>query len=140
MVARMPPARAAFCLLVVLALTASGGCGSGDEAVRDRDNTLHLRLDEYRITPRDIRVREGRVHLVARNTGKLTHNVAIESFSDTPETDDEVQLGRTDTAHAGETVSEEAPIRLKPGRYRLVCTIANHDNLGQYGTLFVSGR
>ena len=26
---------------------------------------------------------------------------------------------------------------LQPGTYRLVCTIANHDDLGQYGTLKV---
>jgi hypothetical protein len=28
-------------------------------------------------------------------------------------------------------------VTLKPGKYRLVCTIANHDNLGQYGELKV---
>ena len=35
---------------------------------------------------------------------------------------------------------ETAPaikIALQPGTYRLVCTIANHDDLGQYGTLVV---
>jgi hypothetical protein len=26
---------------------------------------------------------------------------------------------------------------LEPGKYRLVCTIANHDNLGQYAELKV---
>ena len=136
----MPPARAAFCLSVALALTPLAGCGGGDDAVRDRDNTLRLRLEEYRITPQDLRVREGRVHIIARNDGRLTHNVAVESFADSPETDEVVEFGRTTTAHAGETVSEEAIVRLPPGKYRLVCTISNHDNLGQYGTLFVSGR
>ena len=136
----MPRARAAFPLLVALALAPLAGCGDDDGAVRDRDNTLQLRLEEYRIAPQELRVRAGRVHIVARNRGRLTHNVAVESFSDSPETDEVVEFGRTTTAHAGETVSEEVPIRLKPGKYRLVCTIANHDNLGQYGTLFVSGR
>ena len=28
---------------------------------------------------------------------------------------------------------------LKPGKYRLTCTIANHDDLGQYGELKVVG-
>jgi hypothetical protein len=28
-------------------------------------------------------------------------------------------------------------VQLEPGKYRLVCTIANHDNLGQYGELKV---
>jgi hypothetical protein len=30
-------------------------------------------------------------------------------------------------------------VTLKPGKYRLICTIANHDNLGQYGELKVGG-
>jgi hypothetical protein len=32
-----------------------------------------------------------------------------------------------------------APVKitLAPGDYRLVCTIANHDDLGQFGTLKV---
>jgi hypothetical protein len=44
-------------------------------------------------------------------------------------------LGRTDTAHAGQTVT--ADVVLKPGTYRLACTIGNHVNLGQYATLEV---
>ena len=134
----MPPARAAFCLPVALALTLLSGCGGGDEVVRDRDNTLRLRVNEYRIAPQDLRVQEGRVRLFVMNVGRLTHNVAVESFSNSPETDEVVEFGRTTTAHADETVREEAIIRLRPGKYRLVCTIANHDNLGQYGTLYVS--
>jgi hypothetical protein len=31
-------------------------------------------------------------------------------------------------------------VTLKPGKYRIVCTIANHDNLGQYGELKVLPR
>jgi hypothetical protein len=31
-------------------------------------------------------------------------------------------------------------VTLAPGKYRLVCTIANHDNLGQYGELKVEPR
>ena len=37
--------------------------------------------------------------------------------------------------HPGERVETEFTIR--PGTYRLVCTIANHDDLGQIGTLIV---
>ena len=53
--------------------------------------------------------------------------------------DEERQYGRTPTAHPGQRV--ETAVTLKPGKYRVVCTIANHDNLGQYGELKVqSGR
>ena len=49
------------------------------------------------------------------------------------------RYGRTPTAHPGETVSEEEPIALHAGKYRLACSIANHDDLGQYGELQVQG-
>ena len=80
------------------------------------------------------------MHLVVHNIGRLTHNVAVETFSDSPETDSPVELGRTATSHPGETVTEDGRISLKPGKYRLVCTIGNHDDLGQYATLVVSKR
>jgi len=47
-------------------------------------------------------------------------------------------LGSTPTAQPRETVRTARAIRLAPGRYRLACTIANHDTLGQYGTLIVT--
>ena len=141
----MSSARAAFTVLAAVAGTAGavafmGGCGDDGRAVVDRDATLRLRVDEFRIAPANVRTRAGRVHLVARNAGRLTHNVAVETFSDSPETDSPVELGRTATAHPGETVSENGELTLRPGKYRLVCTIGNHDDLGQYGTLVVTKR
>jgi plastocyanin len=129
---------AAACIAAALALV--GGCGDDSKAVTDRDGTLRLSVDEYRIVPRNLRTRAGRVHLVVRNDGRLTHNVAVETFSDSPETDSPVELGRTSTSHPGETVSEIKGIVLRPGKYRVVCTIGNHDDLGQYGTLVVTKR
>ena len=129
---------AAACITAAVALV--GGCGDDSKAVTDRDATLRLRVDEYRIVPRDLRTRAGRVHLVVHNVGRLTHNVSVETFSDSPETDSPVELGRTSTAHPGETVSEIERLTLRPGKYRLVCTIGNHDDLGQYGTLVVTKR
>jgi uncharacterized cupredoxin-like copper-binding protein len=41
----------------------------------------------------------------------------------------------TKTLFPGET--GQTTVDLGPGKYRLVCTIANHDNLGQYGELKV---
>jgi uncharacterized cupredoxin-like copper-binding protein len=79
------------------------------------------------------------VHLEATNAGRLTHNLAIESFEH-EEGEQPTLYGRTDTLHPGEHGSEQAPIRLKPGKYRLTCTIGNHDDLGQYGELKVVKR
>jgi uncharacterized cupredoxin-like copper-binding protein len=112
------------------------GCGGGPSYTHARDGVLEINLDEYRIRPENFEVPEGRVHLVVTDTGRLTHNLAIESFKQ--ETGVEAkQYGRTDTLHPGERGSEQAPITLKPGKYRLTCTIGNHDDLGQYGELKV---
>ena len=124
--------RAALGLLAAVSL---GAAGCGDDAVRDHDGVLRLTLDEYRIVPEHVSVHEGEIKLIAHNAGVLTHNVVVQKFNvksgETP-----TVYGRTDTSHPGQTVS--ATMRLAPGKYRLVCTIANHDDLGQYATLQVT--
>jgi hypothetical protein len=125
---------AALSLLGALTLV---GCGGGPSYTHVRDGVLKIDLDEYRLRPENIEVPAGRIHLEATNTGRLTHNLAIESI-DRDEGEEPTLYGRTDTLHPGEHGSERAPITLKPGKYRLVCTIGNHDDLGQYGELKVT--
>jgi plastocyanin len=114
------------------------GCGGGDPVPVD-GRTLRLRLDEYRITPQDVRVDAGRLRIVATNVGRLTHNVKIvkEDPSDSEAPVEEV--GGTRSTQPGESAA--VTFRdLEPGEYRLACTIANHDDLGQYGSLVVRKR
>ncbi|QEC47224.1 hypothetical protein FSW04_06205 [Baekduia soli] len=83
-------------------------------------------------------MRAGRVHLQVSNAGRLTHNLAIETFN--PKAGEEPRLyGRTNTLQPGAHGTEQAPITLRPGKYRLTCTIGNHDDLGQFGELKVIG-
>jgi hypothetical protein len=124
--------------LLVLGAATLTGCGGGPHYVQARDGVLRVKLDEYRLRPEYLQVRAGRVRLQAVNTGRLTHNLTVESFEH--EEGEEPHLyGRTDTLHPGQRGSERAPIYLKPGKYRLTCTIGNHDDLGQYGELKVTG-
>jgi hypothetical protein len=132
---RRAMSRSSALIAVVGAAAAVAGCGGEPAVVAVSGTTLRVTLDEYRIQPQNVRMKAGRIHLVAVDDGRLTHNLVIESITDDPTK--EVVYGRTDTAHPGQTVTERDPIRLKPGRYRLACTISNHDNLGQYGTLIV---
>jgi uncharacterized cupredoxin-like copper-binding protein len=125
-------------LLLLGALTVAG-CGDGPSYTSAKDGVLKVTLDEYRIRPENIEVPAGRIHLEATNHGRLTHNLAIESF-DTAEGQEPTLYGRTDTLHPGQSGSEQAPITLKPGKYRLTCTIGNHDDLGQYGELKVVAK
>jgi plastocyanin len=135
------PRRARPAAIGAAALTAAvvlAGCGSEPAPVAAKGQTLRLVVDEYRIRPQALEVDAGTVRLVVENQGRLTHNVRVESEPETASDNGgeaPVVFGGTATAQPGETVRAEVP--LVPGRYRLTCTIANHDNLGQYGTLVV---
>jgi hypothetical protein len=119
-------------------LIALSGCGGGD-TFRTHRPVLELSLDEYRITPQDIVARppHGRIKFFVRNTGRLTHNLVIEvppkDVGDRPEP---VPGARVKSMQPGEA-AQPIKVALAPGEYRLVCTIANHDDLGQYGKLVV---
>ena len=130
------PLRASLALLGAAAVLAGCG-GSGSGAVTDKDGVLRLRLDEYRITPSKIRVRAGRIRILATNTGVLTHNVRIEQDSDAQGVTTPVVYGGTATMQPG-TSAPGVTIRLFPGKYRILCTIGNHENLGQYAELTVT--
>jgi uncharacterized cupredoxin-like copper-binding protein len=125
-------AAALIALVLVLA-----GCGDGDTFSSDRP-ILRLTLDEYRIVPQDVVVKPGRMKFVVRNAGRLTHNLVIQIPPKTPDAKPEqlTPTSRTATMQPGQT-AEPIKVTLRPGEYRLVCTIANHDDLGQFGTLTV---
>lgn len=118
---------------------ALAGCGADAKPLRPADNVLRVKLDEYRIVPDSFVVRSGQVTIVATDVGRLTHNVRIEKPASNPADQPEVLPGKgVDTLHPGETGRKTS--YLPPGHYRLVCTIGNHDDLGQYGTLVVKAR
>jgi hypothetical protein len=131
----MPRRRATLLALAALAAVPLSGCGSDAPYVPASGRAVSLRLDEYRVLPQRVTVPAGRVRIIARNVGRLTHNIAVVQFNRPLGEDEEKQYARTPTAHPGEVV--RTSVTLKPGKYRLVCTIANHDNLGQYGELKV---
>ena len=135
MLGRMPRPRARLALLVAPALAlAAAGCGA--EPVEVGTRTLTVRLTEYRLEPQDARVRAGRLRLVAVNRGRLTHNLHVVREDRRDRERPPVDLGGTPTAQPGDT-RRHTFTRLRPGEYRLICTIANHDDLGMYGTLEV---
>jgi uncharacterized cupredoxin-like copper-binding protein len=119
-------------VLAVLALVL-GGCGE-DRVFRTDRPILRIKLDEYRVVPQNIVVKPGRMKFDVRNGGRLTHNLAIQI----PKGADgkPVELMRTETMQPGQRALA-IKLTLLPGEYRLVCTIANHDDLGQYASLTV---
>lgn len=121
-------------VLVTLA-TALAGCGDDDVFRTDRP-ILRVTLDEYRIVPQNVVVKPGRMKFTVRNAGRLTHNLAVQIPEGPDDKPVDVFGGRTDTMQPGQT-AEPIKVTLEPGTYRLVCTIANHDDLGQFGELKV---
>lgn len=134
----MSPSRplAAGLATIACALTA---CGESDPVRIDRP-ILRLTVDEYRILPQNISVRPGRIKITVRNTGRLTHNLVLqvppEAAGDRPVA---IPDGRVKSMQPGQS-TEPIKVTLSPGTYRMVCSIANHDDLGQYGELVVEGE
>ena len=116
------------------AAIALGGCGE-PAIVPVANRTIGLKLDEYRILPKRVSAPAGQLRLIIRNIGVLTHNVAVETIPKVGSDDQPVQIVRTETVHPNQRA--EVSFTIQPGTYRLVCTIANHDDLGQTGTLYV---
>jgi len=134
----MSPSRLAAACLATTALAAAG-CGES-ERVRNERPILRLALDEYRIMPQNISVRPGRIKIVARNSGRLTHNLVIQVPPQEPGDKPVPVAGARLTSMQPGEAAEPIKIVLAKGTYRIVCTIANHDDLGQYGELTVEGE
>jgi uncharacterized cupredoxin-like copper-binding protein len=123
-------------LLLAMAALAAAGCGEEVAYTHAPDRRVEVRLDEYRVLPEHIQVTAGRITLVARNTGRLTHNLVVVQFKRPLGDEVEKRYGEpTKTLFPGQTGSTS--VDLEPGKYRLICTISNHDNLGQYAELKV---
>jgi plastocyanin len=126
---RMPPT-APTGLVVVLLAAASllAGCGDEDRPVSFPEGDVRLVTDDYRFAPEVVRTRAGEVTVRAGNEGRLPHALRVMQG--------ERELMRIGTLLPGESGS--ATERLRPGGYRLVCPIANHEELGMYGQLTVT--
>lgn len=122
-------------LIAIFVVADVAACGD-EEPVEVDGRTLRVRLDEYRIVPQNVRVNAGRLRIVATNQGRLTHNLEVvkQDEDDLEERPEEIEGTRT--AQPNETTSVTIQ-DLPAGEYRMICSIANHDDLGQYGRLIV---
>jgi plastocyanin len=123
-------------LTALSALTALGvaACG-GDDGESGRTVTaaanqpVEVVGTEYAFDPSTVVVEgaEGPLEIELDNDGSLAHNLRI--------FDGATEVGGTSTFQAGE--SQIAEVELEPGTYRMVCTVANHEQLGMVGEIEV---
>jgi plastocyanin len=124
--------------LLPFALLCAGvaaGCGGDDEEPPRREVTvpkrgqLRVKADEYSFDPARVVIEGGGgpLEIVLDNRGSLAHNLKVLRGGR--------ELGGTPTFPGGEKRS--GTVRLGPGRYRIVCTLGSHEELGMSGELEV---
>ena len=113
--------------LPLIAALLLAGCTDGATKGRAKAGAVSVTLHDFRLEPQIVTSR--RRHLTFRvvNRGRLPHNFHIRGVGTT-----RLEIG---TMLPGE--SETASVRLPRGDFRMFCSISNHEELGEYGSLTV---
>jgi len=106
--------------------TTTGAAGAGGEPVA----TIEVTETEYELNPRNPRVEEaGVVEFEVTNAGEIAHALEVEG----PEGEVE-----TEEIAPGDTATMTADLG-RPGAYKWYCPIADHEDRGMVGRVFVAG-
>jgi hypothetical protein len=106
-------------------MLAIAGCGHVADTGSKSPATLQVALNEYRVTPQDVRAPSGTVTFIVHNYGRLTHDLVINH--------DGEQVAATEPLAPGQTADLVAT--LTPGQYLMSSVILSDQALGAYGTL-----
>lgn len=115
------------------ALAALSGCGGDDKPLRTAtvpgESPIRIEGDEYSFDPGRLIVTGAgpELRITLDNVGSLAHNIRV--------LDGERDLGGLRSFPSGE--ERDTTIRVPPGKYRLVCTVGDHEELGMTGELEV---
>jgi hypothetical protein len=113
--------------LPLLAAALLAGCADGATKGRPHDGTVEVTLHDFRLEPQIVTAHRRRLTFRVTNRGRLPHNFRIRGVGR-----ERLAVG---TLLPGE--SETASVRLPRGDYRMFCSISNHEELGEYGSLRV---
>jgi plastocyanin len=115
------------CACLTLLVTALAGCGTNQSTDRVRDGRVTVALDDFFFDPQVIRARPGRVRFDLVNRGSLAHTFRLRRYGKA--------VAKVPSLLPGERASKT--VRVRVGDYRIVCELANHEELGMSGTLQV---
>jgi plastocyanin len=121
----MPLVRLTAALLAAAALS---GCGGAEPVTAERGRPVAITLDDFFIAPQELRAQPGRITVAVTNRGRIPHNLRIRG------TDGKERIAVT-TLLPGRSATASAD--LARGDYKMVCTVANHEELGMTGRLVV---
>jgi plastocyanin len=116
-----------------LGLVACGGDddngGGGSAATFQKGQPVKVVGREYSFDPGNVTIQGGggSTSFEFENAGSLAHNLRL--FKDGE------NVGGSNTFTGGE--SESFNVNLQPGKYELICTVGDHQQLGMKGTLTV---
>jgi plastocyanin len=123
------------CVPVLCAAGALASCGGGGEQPAGQravtvpaTRGVHLSAREYSFDPSKLIVTGGggALKITLRNRGSLAHDVHVLKGGR--------DLGGTPSFEGG---SRSAVLTLAPGRYRMICTVGDHAQLGMRASLDV---
>jgi plastocyanin len=114
-------------IAAALAALALGGCGGLGPAAEVRGDRVEITLDDFLIEPQNLRAPAGELTFAVTNRGRLGHNLRVRDRDGEPV--------RVTTLLPGDGATET--VTLPPGDYKMLCTVANHEELGMTGRLVV---
>jgi plastocyanin len=117
---------AAALAAAALALPAAG-CTDDAPPEQARNGRADVTLDDFFISPERIRAKPGRITFHVTNRGDIGHTLRVKLRGR--------DVAKIRTLLPGATA--DASGTFKPGDYKLVCILGNHEELGMYGTLVV---
>lgn len=123
---RLPSGKLAAAISSLAVAAVAAGCAH--PAVVGGDRTLQIALSEYRLNPQDVRARAGSLTIVARNYGRLTHDLVVSRGGQSAGATKPIAPGR----------SARITLTLPAGTYVLASTLLSDEALGEYGTLTVT--
>jgi hypothetical protein len=113
--------------LLAAALVAFGAAACGTTTTVGSARGLQIALNEYRVSPQDVRAPTGLLTIFVHNYGRLTHDLVITLNGRAEAATKPIAPGQT----------EELVAALAPGHYLMASSILSDQALGAYGTLNV---